>query len=467
MSDLVRLCGAAVEAARGREEVEAYGEESRRTQVRVREGEIESLTSSETRGVGVRVLSEGRLGYAYAADPDEEDVRALVVSARESAGFTEPDPGNVLPDLEPVEDVEGIHREGLELLDPDRRVALALDVERAAVETHPEVRRVEAAGYGDAVTRVAVASTSGAPLQYGRTDCWAFAVALGERNGEVQTGFAYRLAREVDELDWEAGAREAAERAARLLGSVKPPSERLPVVLDPVASTAFLGVLSSSLSAESVLKGRSLLANRIGQQVASDAVVLVDDGRFLEGPAVAPFDGEGVATARTPLITAGILQGFLHDTATAARTGGGARSTGNAARGSHRTPPGVSPSNLYLEPGPEGLDELLAQAGRAVYVQEVTGLHSGANPVSGEFSVGGHRTSGGRGSPGAASPGDDHRQHAAGPAPVGGGRGIRAAIPRGRRRIAAGADRRDDHRWDLRQPRGLPPWANLNDDSKS
>ncbi|HEX2031801.1 MAG TPA: metallopeptidase TldD-related protein, partial [Actinomycetota bacterium] len=161
---------------------------------------------------------------------------------------------------------------------------------------------------------------------------------------------------------------------------------RLPVVLDPWAAAAFLGVLARALSAEEVQKGRSLLAGLVGQEVASPAVPLVDDGRLPEGPASAPFDDEGVPSGRTPVIERGVLRGFLHNTTTARREG--AASTGNASRASYRGVPGVSPTNLLLEPGPEDPAALLRRAGRAVYVQDVTGVHSGANPVSGEFSVG-------------------------------------------------------------------------------
>jgi PmbA protein len=169
---------------------------------------------------------------------------------------------------------------------------------------------------------------------------------------------------------------------------VKPATERLPVLLDPWAAASFLGVLASGLSAEEVQKGRSLLAGMVGERVASEAVTLVDDGRLPQGPASAPFDDEGVPTSRTPLIDRGVLRGFLHNTVTARRDGAGTSSSGNASRPSYRGVPGVSTTNLLVEPGPEPPEALLVSAGRAVYVQEVKGVHSGANPVSGEFSVG-------------------------------------------------------------------------------
>jgi PmbA protein len=236
------------------------------------------------------------------------------------------------------------------------------------------------------VSRVAIASTAGVAAEYRRTDCWCVASVLAERRGETQSGFAFRVAREPGELAWEEAAVEAAERGARLLGGVKPSTERMPVVLDPWAAASFLGVLASSLSAEEVQKGRSLLAGLVGESVASEEVTLVDDGRLPEGPAAAPFDDEGVPTGRTALIELGVLRGFLHNAITARRDR--TESTGNASRPSFRGVPGISPSNLVVEPGDHSLEDILRRAGRAVYVQDVKGVHSGANPVSGEFSVG-------------------------------------------------------------------------------
>ena len=145
-------------------------------------------------------------------------------------------------------------------------------------------------------------------------------------------------------------------------------------------------MLAGALSGEAVLKGRSALASLVGQSIASEAVTLVDDGRLIEGTAAAPFDDEGVRTSRTPLVEDGVLRGFLHNTFTAARLG--TASTGNAGRQGYRSVPGVSPTNLYVQRGSASPGELLRAAGRGVYVQDVTGLHSGASSVTGDFSVG-------------------------------------------------------------------------------
>jgi PmbA protein len=386
VADLAELCALALRDADTAEAAEAYAEESRSTRIEARTGEIERLSASESRGVGVRVIIDGRLGYAWAADPSPDEAAALLPAARENAALATPDESNDLPAPAAAEPIPDLFREPLAAMEPDGKVQLALDLERAATNADPAVRKVEEVTYGDAVSRVAVASTAGVAAEYARTDCWCVVSALAERDGETQSGFSFRVAREPGELAWEEAAAEAAERGARLLGAVKPSTERLPVVLDPWAASAFLGVLARTLSAEEVQKGRSMLAGRLGERIGAETVTLVDDGRLAEGPAAAPFDDEGVPTGRIALVEAGVLRAFLHNTQTARREG--VASTGNASRGGYRGVPGVAPTNLVLRPGTVAPETLLADAGRAVYVQDVTGVHSGANPVSGEFSVG-------------------------------------------------------------------------------
>jgi hypothetical protein len=129
-----------------------------------------------------------------------------------------------------------------------------------------------------------------------------------------------------------------------------------------------------------------VVADRLGDELASKALVVADDGRDPGGLASAPFDGEGTARGRTPLVSDGKLLAYLHDSYTGRR--GGERSTGNASRSSYRSPPSVSPSNLILEPGDLTLEQLIANASDGVYITEVAGLHSGVNPVTGRYSVG-------------------------------------------------------------------------------
>jgi PmbA protein len=380
------LARRALDAARKGEAVEAYASWGRETDVKVYNGEVESLVSAESRGVGVRLIVDGRLGYAYAADPDESEIEDVVEQARTNAALATPDEGNVLPDPRPIEPLEGIFLPDILSASPEQKVELALAAERACRAADPRIKGVESAQYGEGIGRVALASSKGIEATSERGDCWAAAVALASDGDETQTGFGLNIARRPADLGVEDAGREAAERAVRLLGATKPATSHMPVMLDPFAAASFLGVVVAGLSAESVLKGRSLFAGKVGERIASEVLRLHDDGRDLMGPGAEPFDGEGVPTQRTPLIEAGILRGFLHNSYTAARMN--ASSTGNAGRAGFKSTPGVSTTNLVVSPGSDAPEALAAGAGRVLLVQDLIGVHSGANPISGDFSVG-------------------------------------------------------------------------------
>jgi PmbA protein len=160
----------------------------------------------------------------------------------------------------------------------------------------------------------------------------------------------------------------------------------MPVVFDPYTAGQFLGVLGSALTGEAVQKGRSLFAGKLETEVAAPSLTLIDDGRHPGAPGSAPWDAEGTPTQRTPVIADGLLRSFLYDVTSARREG--RASTGNAARAGFKSGPGPSPSNMHLKGTGESRDELLRSAGSAFLVSDFHGVHSGANAVSGDFSVG-------------------------------------------------------------------------------
>jgi PmbA protein len=375
----------AAEATRG-EGVEAYAELGTETEVNAYQGEVERLTSASSSGVGVRVVRDGRLGYAYTADLTDQGLRECLAEARANLEVSSEDPGNVLPERSEHQPLEGIFDPRQAAVAPERKVALALDLEARTRAADPKVTQVESARYGDVVGQLAIASSNGVVGSFSVTHAWCAAIALATEDGQSQVGFGVDAARALDDLDPGPVAKEAATRAVRMLGAAKPPTRTIPVVFDRMVAPSLLGVVLAGLSAEEVQKGRSLFADKLGQRVGATGLHLVDDGHLVDGPGAAPFDGEGVPTRRTVLIDDGVLQCFLHNTATAAR--GNTTSTGNARRASFKSTPGVSAHNLFLAPGELDQAGLLAQAGEGLLVQDVSGVHSGANPVTGDFSVG-------------------------------------------------------------------------------
>ena len=372
--------------ATGGEGVEAYAELTTETSVSAFQGEVERLTSASSSGVGVRVVADGRLGYAYTADLRDQGLRECLAEARANLEVSGEDPGNVLPEAAAYQALDGLFDVRQAGTSPERKVALALDLEARTRAADPKVTQVESARYGDVVGEVAIASSIGVKGSFAVTHAWCLSIAMATEDGQSQVGYGVDAARALDDLDPGPVAREAADRAVRMLGAAKPATRTVPVVLDRMVAPSLLGVLLAGLSAEEVQKRRSLFADRLGEHVGAAGLRLIDDGRLVAGPGAAPFDGEGVPTRRTVLIDDGVLECFLHNTATAAR--GDASSTGNARRGSFKSSPGVSAHNLFLEPGELDQAGLLARAGEGLLVQDVSGVHSGANPITGDFSVG-------------------------------------------------------------------------------
>jgi PmbA protein len=209
---------------------------------------------------------------------------------------------------------------------------------------------------------------------------------LADENGETQTGFGFSVGRHPDELDLTVASGDAVTRATRLLGATKPTSKRVTVVLAPFVTAQFLSIIGSTLNGESMVKGRSIFRDRLGEQVASDAVTLVDDPTNPLAYTATDVDGEGLAARRNVLIDDGRLERFVHSSYSARRAG--TVSTGNAVRGGYASPTGTGCLALQLQPGARDQAAMLADVDDGVLVDMVYGLHSGVNPVSGDFSTG-------------------------------------------------------------------------------
>ena len=368
-------------------DVEAFVAREHETEVRAYRGEVESLTAATSVGIGVRVVRGGRQGFAYAAALDDETLRETFDEALDNSRFGSVD------EFAGVAEPDGVEPASLDLyktemvdFPTDDKVGLALDLERVTLAADPRVTGVESAEYADSVYEGAVATSRGVAASARETGCYLAAYSLASDGAETQTGFGFSVGRHPGELSTETAGTDAAHRAVRLLGATKGPTRRLTVVLDPYVTARLLGIVGATLSGDAVLKGRSLFADRMGDVVGAPSLTLVDDATDAEAFTASAVDAEGLATRRVPLISDGVLQAFLYDTYTARRAG--VSSTGSAVRGGFKGTPGVGAHALRLAPGTRSQAEIVADVDDGLLVQGVTGLHSGVNAVSGDFSVG-------------------------------------------------------------------------------
>ncbi|MCL4250419.1 MAG: TldD/PmbA family protein [Anaerolineae bacterium] len=388
MTDLLSLAQSVVQQAKAPGvEVEAIITHDVETQIKVSRGEVEQLSQSSSRGLGVRVIDGGRTGYAYTSDFSDEGIARTWRAARELAKVATADKYRGLPDASPIsdEDLE-IWDKRLPSVPTTEKIELLKRVERAAFDYDPRIILAEFCTYGDAVNHVYLANSRGFAQQYGRTTAYSYlmGIARGDDGGMVNA-FGSGASNFFADLDPDAIGREAGEKAISILGGKPVETQTTTIVLDHAVGAEILSALALALSADDWQRKRSFLLDRLGQQVGSDMVTLMDNGRLKRGLASAPFDGEGVPTSATRLIDEGVLQNLMYDTYSARKDN--KASSGNAQRAGHRSLPSLGPTNFYMQPGHQTRDEIIAGVKRGLYVVSVMQT-GGIDPITGDCSMG-------------------------------------------------------------------------------
>jgi PmbA protein len=364
---------------------EVFLRDGQSTTIDVRDGAVEDTITRGERGMGVRVIRGGRVGFAYTSDLSRDGIAACVDAAVEIAAVTEPDP-DVAIATEPIAAPElELYEAGLDERPIAERTAVALAVERAARETDARISGFRKTTYSDGTLSTVLATTAGVRGAYRETYFSVGTSPVASADGERQIGYHGDAKRRFAALDPVAIGRRAAERAVGKLGARGFETQRLPVVLDPYLGMSLLGALVPLFSADAVIKGKSLFAGKLGAAVASPLVTIVDDARLPGALRSAPFDGEGVATTTRTLVDGGTLRGYLSSLKTARKLG--ERPTGNARRGSYAAPSHIGAANFHLLPGATPPEELVGGLERALRITSLLNLHT-IDPISGEFSLG-------------------------------------------------------------------------------
>lgn len=386
MPELQTIAETILSWAGDNEQLEVVVVHDRDTEIRVYEGEVEHFTAAESHGVGVRVIAGEKQGFAWAGTLDADVLRETLEEARDNAAFGTVDPllGLAEPDGVAILDLDLYDSGALDMATEDK-IALAIELERKTRSADARITGIESADYVDSIRESALVSTAGVSTSSRESSAYVTASALATENDDTQMGFGFSVGRNPSDLDVDKAAFDAADRATRLLGAKQAPTERVTVVFDPFVTAQFLGILGGTLSGEAVQKGYSLFANRIGEHVAAPNFTLVDDPTNPQMFTASETDGEGLASRRNVLVGEGRLEMFVHNAYTARKAG--VQPTGSAVR-DFSSVPGVGTRALQLLPGTKSQDELIAAIDNGVLIQGVAGIHSGVNPVSGDFSTG-------------------------------------------------------------------------------
>jgi PmbA protein len=345
---------------------------------------LETYRGSSAAGIGLRVFVGRRAGFACGQDFSAAGLDRLARRASEAArladlpAFPTPRGRAVAVDLA-ILDAAGL---GASVADDRDRVEAVLS---QALASDPAVRRVKTVSLRSGRREVLVRSSGGTDASYARSTFALAAGVVAERGGESEMGWESDVATSREALAWAGLGAAAARKAVDRLGAGRAPAGRQPVILDREVVAEFLALLGAALSADAVLKGKSLYAGKVGSRQAAAAVTVVDDPTLPGAAGSAPCDDEGQPTRRKVLLDSGVLTGYLHSLETAHRMG--ERPTGNGFRRDHEATPLPRPGNLVLAPGSGSVARWAADAGTILLVDDILGAHT-MNPVSGDFSVG-------------------------------------------------------------------------------
>jgi PmbA protein len=377
----------------GATDAEAVAKEGDEFSVSVRMGEVETLQESGSRGLGLRVFRGNRSASASTSDLTADGIRLLVEGALALAKVTEEDPFSGLPDHGEFGSLPGdlrLFSEDVYSLPPAERIEWAKRAEAAALAADPRITNSDGGSFDAATGRRVFANSRGFLGSYRTSYAGVSAAPLAmDTNGSMQRDGWWSSARCFAHLESpESVGKEAARRTLRRLGARRVATQNVPIVFAPEVARSLIGSLVEAASGDSIWRGASFLVGQLGKQIASANLTIVDDNTMMlpsgmGGFGTSPFDGEGLPSLRTIVVDDGALRTYLLNTYAARKLG--MKSTHNASRGLAGTP-GIGCGNLYLEPGEQTPEQIIADVPAGLYVTSLMGF--GVNVVTGDYSRG-------------------------------------------------------------------------------
>jgi len=374
------------------DEFEIYITTSLDNEIEVFNGSVESLSHSDTSGVGIRLFKDKKMGYAWINSFDEGKIKDCIEKAVLNSKASDADEFNGLPGENEGRysydnDIERfIYSDDFFKYTIDEKINMLKRLEYISKSKDKRIIGVDSLSYSDVMSKTTLVNSKGLCRSLTQTSSFVFINLISNEKEDTSTGFSFDYGRDMGSFDLEKIADEAVKKSTALLGGKKIKSRLSSVILDPITASQFLGVFASAITADSVQKGKSLFKDKIGEKLFGTNINIYDDGVMKKGLYSRPFDSEGINKGRTLVCKDGVLKTFLYDSFTARKDG--LLSTGNAVRGSYSMPPSVGISNFYIEPSKYKIDAILENIDDGFYVMDVIGMHSGANPVSGDLSVG-------------------------------------------------------------------------------
>lgn len=378
---LDKVLAAAAQA--GVQPAEVYYQEGEKFQVGTLAGEVSDYSVSARRNVSLRGMYNGRMGNSSTEAFDETAIQQMIEGVKESANLLEEEELDEIfageasyPTVEAVEnDVATVTAE--------QKIEKCLKIEELASKGDARVVKVPNTMVMSGHSAVTLRNSYGLNLNDEGNYFMGYTSVVAKDENSVASNGKVVMAHLFDEMNAEQIAREAVEATVAQLGASSVPTGEYHVIFHHEAMQSLLQTFWGVFSAKQAQQNLSLLAGKEGEVIAAECVTIIDDPLMKGGLATCAFDGEGSASRTKKVVDAGKLTTLLHNRRTARKQG--VETTGNAARSGGSI--AVSPTNFYLQPGAKSLEELMATVGEGLVINELSGLHAGANPSSGDFSL--------------------------------------------------------------------------------
>jgi len=352
--------------------------------VRINERKIEAFNYSDEKGIGLRIIKNGKVGYAYTEKFDSETFAKIVDKALENSKFTVNDETPIMGNYPDIEKKPNVFSSELEKVGIDEKVEFAKNLEKYAKECDPRIFNVPYAMMGSGKSYSKIGNSKGLNKEDIQNYAYSYAGVLAAEDNDKRMGMDFLISRNFQDFDAKKLAEASCRKALDLLGGKQVESGKYSVVFNNEMMATMLATFSGIFSAKTVFEGKSLLKGKIGEIIANEKVTIIDDALHPEGLSTQAFDGEGFPAQSTILVDKGKLITFLHNTETARKFG--VKSTGNGSRG-YKSSLTVSPTNFFLKAGKTSENELFEKHDRIIEIVSLQGMHSGANAISGDFSL--------------------------------------------------------------------------------
>lgn len=369
----------------GFNEYEVYYVDRESLSINAYNEEVEKYNLTTSYGLSFRGKINDKIGYSYTEILDDDAINMLVKNAKESALVIENEDIQFIYEGDKEYAEVNTYYKALENLPADKLIDLALSMEKEAKTLDNRVTSFGGCGIGYSKARYGIINSKGLNLENKSNLLSAYVVPIIKNGEDMHDGMGYVTANSIEDVDPKKLAQDGINEAISRIGGKSVSYGKYKAVINNEAMVSILSTFAGVFSGDAVQKGLSLLKGKEGEIIASKQVTLLDDPHLENGLASVPFDDEGVATKKKDIIHEGKLMTLLHNLKTANK--GNTKSTGNGFKNSYASPVGVSPTNLYIQKGEKSFEELLKDVGEGLLITEFAGLHSGANSITGDFSL--------------------------------------------------------------------------------